>query len=77
MNNCQGVYGEGFDTLKAKVKMKPTLVFATNNKHKLAEVRTMIGDKFEIRSLAEIGCTVQIPETAETFKAMHFRKQNS
>lgn len=74
MNNCQGVYGEGFDTLKAKVKMKPTLVFATNNKHKLAEVRTMIGDKFEIRSLAEIGCTVQIPETAETFQGNALQK---
>lgn len=42
------------------------LVFATNNPHKLSEVRRIIGDRFDIRSLAEIGCHDDIPETADT-----------
>lgn len=42
------------------------LVFATNNAHKLEEVRRMVGDRFLIRSLADIGCHDDIPETAET-----------
>ena len=41
------------------------LVFATNNAHKLSEVRAMVGDTFEILSLEDLGCH-DIPETAET-----------
>src|SRR5690606_25966811 len=44
------------------------LIFATNNAHKLAEVRAIIGDKFAIKSLADIGCEDDIPETGETFQ---------
>lgn len=44
------------------------LVFATNNEHKLREMRQMIGDKFEILSLADIGCNEDIPETAPTIE---------
>lgn len=42
------------------------LVFATNNKHKLEEVRAILGDRVHIRSLADIGCDVDIPETGST-----------
>ena len=44
------------------------LVFATNNAHKLSEVRRMVGDRFVIRSLADIGCHDDIPETADTLR---------
>ena len=44
------------------------IVFATNNKHKLDEVRKILGDGFEVVSLAEIGCTEDIPETGSTLK---------
>ena len=44
------------------------LVFATNNAHKLSEVRRMVADRFVIRSLAEIGCRDEIPETASTLE---------
>ena len=44
------------------------LVFATNNTHKLEEARQIIGDGFEIVSLAEIGCHDDIPETADTLE---------
>lgn len=42
------------------------LVFATNNAHKLSEVRAMVGATFEILSLEDLGCHDDIPETAET-----------
>ena len=44
------------------------LVFATNNAHKLEEVRQILGDRFIIRSLKDIGCTEDIPETGDTFQ---------
>lgn len=44
------------------------IVFATNNSHKLAEVRRMVGNGLEIKSMAEIGCVDDIPETADTIE---------
>ena len=44
------------------------IVFATNNLHKLTEIREIIGDKFKILSLSEIGCKEDIPETASTLE---------
>lgn len=42
------------------------LVFATNNLHKLAEVQVMTGSIISLKSLEEIGCMQDIPETGET-----------
>ena len=47
-------------------KMK--LVFATNNKHKLQEVRDIVGDRVEVLSLSDINCNDDIPETADTLQ---------
>lgn len=44
------------------------LVFATNNKHKLEEVRSILGDRVEVLSLNDINCHDDIPETAETLQ---------
>ena len=44
------------------------LVFATNNKHKLQEVRDIIGDRVELLSLNDIDCHDDIPETADTLQ---------
>ena len=44
------------------------LVFATNNKHKLEEVRDIVGDRVEILSLNDINCNDEIPETADTLQ---------
>lgn len=46
--------------------MKPQLVFATNNAHKLGEIRAITGDKLDILSLDDIGCHEDIAETADT-----------
>ena len=43
------------------------IVFATNNPNKLKEVREIIGNKFNILSLSDIGCFDEIPETGNTF----------
>jgi len=43
------------------------LVFATNNAHKLEEVRAIIGAGFAVKSLDDIGCRDDIPETGSTF----------
>ena len=48
--------------------MKPRLVIATNNAHKLEEITAVVGDKFEIVSLADINCHEDIPETADTLE---------
>lgn len=44
------------------------LVFATNNLHKLEEVRAILKEKFEVAGLADIGCHEEIPETGVTLK---------
>jgi len=48
--------------------MKKKLVFATNNKHKLEEIRSILGDSYQIVSLDEIGCFEDIPETGDTLE---------
>ena len=44
------------------------LVFATNNRHKLEEVRDILGSGVEVLSLSDIGCNDDIPETADTLQ---------
>lgn len=44
------------------------LVFATNNPHKMEEIRHMLGSVFEILSLDDIGCYEEIPEDRETLE---------
>lgn len=48
--------------------MRIKLVFATNNAHKLEEVKEVVGDNFEILSLKEIGCHEDIEEPGETLE---------
>ena len=51
-----------------------TLVFATNNEHKLSEVRDIFGSRYRILSLSDIGCHADIPETAETLEGNALQK---
>lgn len=44
------------------------IVFATNNRHKLEELRRLTAGKAVIKGLAEIGCHDDIPETADTLE---------
>ena len=56
----------GKKRVKSKGDMK--IVFATNNEHKLSEIRAILGPSFEVVSLADIGCHEDIPETGTTLE---------
>lgn len=44
------------------------LVFATNNKNKIKEIKHLIGNSIELLNLEDIGCFEEIPETADTIE---------
>ena len=44
------------------------LIFATNNQHKLEEVQALVGNDILLKSLNDIGCLEDIPETGVTFE---------
>lgn len=48
--------------------MKPILVFATANENKVSEVRKLLDGLFEVKSLIDIGCIEDIPETSNTLE---------
>ena len=50
------------------------LVFATNNAHKLEEVSAMLPEGYELLSLKDIGCDVDIPETADSLQGNALQK---
>jgi len=50
------------------------LIMATNNAHKLEEVRQILGSAFTVKGLNDIGCTEDIPETAETLEGNALQK---
>lgn len=52
------------------------LVFASNNKNKIKEIQALVSDTIQIISLEDIGCTEDIPETAETIEGNAILKAN-
>lgn len=48
--------------------MAREIVIATNNKHKVEEIRSLVGDRIKIISLSELGCKEDIPETGEALE---------
>lgn len=50
------------------------LIMATNNAHKLEEVRQILGNAFTVKGLIDIGCTEDIPETADTLEGNALQK---
>lgn len=50
------------------------IVFATNNKNKLAEIRAILGERFDVVSLNDIGCHADIPETGRTLEENAMQK---
>ncbi|MDP2088121.1 MAG: non-canonical purine NTP diphosphatase [Flavobacteriaceae bacterium] len=52
------------------------LVFATNNLNKLKEVKDLLPDFIELKSLSDINCFVEIPETATTLEENAILKAN-
>ena len=52
------------------------IVFATNNAHKLQELRQILGSTYEVVSLADIDCHEDIPETGNTLDENALQKAN-
>lgn len=50
------------------------LCFATNNIHKLSEIKALIGFEIEILSLTDIGCNESLPEDQETLQGNSLQK---
>jgi XTP/dITP diphosphohydrolase len=50
------------------------LCFATNNAHKLKEIKAILGDSFELKTLNEIGCEEELPETTDTIEGNSHQK---
>lgn len=55
---------------------KIQLVFATNNQNKLKEVKALLPNFIELKSLSDIGCFEEIPETEDTIKGNALLKAN-
>jgi len=47
---------------------------ATNNAHKLQEVREILGNSYEVKGLKDIGCNEDIPENADTLEGNALQK---
>lgn len=61
--NVENVYGTGFSTMLTKVKGQlPILVQATNDPREMGMARQLLGTRYDIRSLDDIGCTAEIPQ---------------
>src|SRR5690606_18011020 len=52
------------------------LVFASNNKHKIQEIKQLLPHSFQVLSLEDIGCFEDIPETAESIEGNAILKAN-
>lgn len=56
--------------------MNNQLVFATQNANKIVEVSKLLTPKYQVLSLKDIGCDVDIPETGDTFADNAMLKSN-
>lgn len=50
------------------------LIFATHNRHKVSEVQAMLPEGILVRSLSELGCEEEIPETHDTLQGNALQK---
>jgi XTP/dITP diphosphohydrolase len=54
-----------------------TLIFATNNQHKVNEIRSVLDKSFDIISLKEAGIDIDIPEPHDTLEANASEKSST
>ena len=59
---------------KSERPIRVQIVAATNNQHKLSEIRPLIEPDFRILSLEDIGCHHDLPETKETLEGNSLQK---
>lgn len=62
--NVESVFGEGFSTMKTKVKGQlPIIVYVTNDQEAMRKARLKLGKQYDVRSLSDIGCMADLPQT--------------
>ena len=59
------------------INHKPSLIFATNNAHKVEEIQAAIGGQLEVISLKQAGIDIDIPEPHETLEANASEKSST
>lgn len=65
--NVESVFGEGFSTMKTKVKGQlPIVVYVTNDEEAMRKARLHLGTRYDVRSLSDIGCIADLPQTHAT-----------
>lgn len=57
--------------------MKDSLIFASNNLHKVEEIRSILGNDFDILTLKEAGINIEIPEPHETLEENALEKSGT
>jgi len=71
--------GVGFTFQKKLIHLQKNImkiVFASNNKNKIKEIQALLPATIQIVSLEDIGCTEEIPETANTIEGNAILKAN-
>jgi XTP/dITP diphosphohydrolase len=58
-------------------RMKTTLIFATNNQHKIDEIKKVVGEQFNIITLKDAGIDIDIPEPHDTLEANASEKSST
>ena len=56
------------------MKQKQRLYLATQNQHKIEEIKDLLGDLFDIHTVFELGLAVEIPETGNTLQENSMQK---
>ena len=59
---------EALGSRSAVICKKPLLALASNNFGKLKELKQLLGDRFDVRSMREMGVETDVEETGETFE---------
>jgi XTP/dITP diphosphohydrolase len=62
------VQREALGSRAGVICQKPRLVLASNNFGKLKELRQLLGDRFDVRSMRELGVETDVEETGQTFE---------
>ena len=52
----------------------PTIIFATNNEHKIKEIQSLVGSDFTIITLEQAGIDIDIPEPHDTLQQNAYEK---
>lgn len=77
---CEALMRAQTDALGSRAQVickKPRLVLASNNFGKLRELKQLLGDRYDVRSMRETGIEIDVDENGETFEENALIKANA